>query len=74
MTSTTKLSMLSVSDRLYARPTFMISQTNATLPLLHTLDRDQLIKMVEELQEEKRMGEAFSHISETGSNDAALMW
>lgn len=30
--------------------------------------------MVEELQEEKRMGEAFSHISETGSNDAALMW
>lgn len=30
--------------------------------------------MVEELQEEKRMNAAFSHISETGSNDAALMW
>lgn len=41
---------------------------------LHTLERDQLIHMIEELQEEKRMREAFSHISETGSNDAALMW
>lgn len=42
--------------------------------LLHELGREQLIQMVEELQEEKRMREAFSHISETGSNDAALMW
>lgn len=52
----------------------MTPQTNNTVPFLHTLDRDQLIRMVEELQEEKRMNEAFSHISETGSNDAALMW
>lgn len=52
----------------------MTSQVNSTLPLLHTLDREQLIRMVEELQEEKRMNAAFSHISETGSNDAALMW
>ncbi|GAB3498657.1 hypothetical protein GCM10027341_20610 [Spirosoma knui] len=52
----------------------MTTQNNDTLPLLHTLDREQLIRMVEELQEEKRMNEAFSHISETGSNDAALMW
>lgn len=44
------------------------------LPLLHTLEREQLIRLVDELQEEKRMNEAFSHISETGSNDAALMW
>ncbi len=43
------------------------------VPLLHNLDRDHLIQMIEELQEEKRMREAFSHISETGSNDAALM-
>ena len=43
-------------------------------PILHSLEREQLIRMVEELQEEKRMREAFSHISETGSNDAALMW
>lgn len=52
----------------------MITQQNNALPLLHTLDREQLIRMVEEMQEEKRMNEAFSHISETGSNDAALMW
>ncbi|MBF8965460.1 hypothetical protein I0P70_19580 [Pontibacter sp. FD36] len=45
-----------------------------TLPILQTLDKEQLIQMVEELQEEKRMRETFSHISETGSNDAALMW
>jgi len=43
-------------------------------PILHTLEREELIRLVEELQEEKRMREAFSHISETGSNDAALMW
>ena len=47
---------------------------NTTLPFFHSLDRGQLIQLVEELQEEKRMREAFMHISETGSNDAALMW
>jgi adenine-specific DNA-methyltransferase len=52
----------------------MNGENNAVLPMLETLDRDQLIQMVQELQEEKRMREAFSHISETGSNDAALMW
>lgn len=41
---------------------------------IDTLDRAQLIRMIEDLQEEKRMREAFAHISETGSNDAALMW
>lgn len=48
-------------------------ETNTTSPL-HTLTQEQLIHMVEELQEERRMRDAFSHISETGSNDAALMW
>lgn len=52
----------------------MKTKSSVELPFLHTLERDQLIRMVEELQEEKRLGEAFSHISETGSNDAALMW
>ena len=47
---------------------------NLTSPFLHTLERDQLIQMVKELQEEKQMREAFSHISDTSSNDAALMW
>jgi len=49
-------------------------KNNTSLHILHTLEREQLIHMVEELQEEKRMREAFGHISETGSNDAALMW
>ena len=52
----------------------MTTNPDTVLSPLHTLERDQLIHMVEELQEEKRMREAFSHISETGSNDAALMW
>lgn len=51
----------------------METETNTTSPL-HTLTQEQLIHMVEELQEERRMRDAFSHISETGSNDAALMW
>ncbi len=42
-------------------------------PLGH-YSHEQLIHLVEELQEEKRMSEAFGQISETGSNDAALMW
>lgn len=44
------------------------------LPLLGTLEKEELIRMIEELQEEKHIRDAFSHISETGSNDAALMW
>ncbi|MBS1629382.1 MAG: site-specific DNA-methyltransferase [Bacteroidetes bacterium] len=44
------------------------------LPILGTLEKEELIKLVEELQEEKLLREAFGHISETGSNDAALMW
>ena len=50
------------------------TESKMAAPLLQTLDRDQLIQMVEELQEEKKMRAAFSQISETGSNDAALMW
>lgn len=53
----------------------------STLPILPTLDKEDLIRLVEELQqknllleEERRMRDTFSHISETGSNDAALMW
>ena len=41
---------------------------------LHSLERDQLIKIIEELQENKKMREAFSHVSDTGTNDASLMW
>lgn len=52
----------------------LMKTENNTTSLLYNLDRNQLIQMIEELQEEKRMREAFSHISETGSNDAALMW
>lgn len=52
----------------------MKTKTSIAVPLLHSLERDQLIQMIEELREEKLMREAFSHISETGSNDAALMW
>ena len=51
----------------------MKSHSPADLPILHTLDKDQLVRMVEELQEEKRLRDAFGHIAETGSNDAALM-
>jgi adenine-specific DNA-methyltransferase len=52
----------------------MKTKKTADLPLLYTLEREELIRLVEELQEEKRLREAFSHISETGVNDAALMW
>jgi adenine-specific DNA-methyltransferase len=52
----------------------MKTKSSVDLPYLHNLEREQLIRIIEELQEEKRLGEAFSHISETGSNDAALMW
>lgn len=41
---------------------------------LQSLDREQLIQLVEQLQEDKKMREAFSHISESGTNDATLMW
>ncbi len=52
----------------------MNSTNNVAAPLLQSLERDQLIQLVEELREEKRMRDAFAHISETGSHDAALMW
>ena len=52
----------------------MNNKNSAASPLLHSLERNQLIEMIEELREEKKMREAFSHISETGANDAALMW
>lgn len=47
---------------------------NDALLSLSNLTKDQLIHLVEELKEEKKLGEAFAQISETGSNDAALMW
>lgn len=52
----------------------MKTSNSTDAPLLDGLERDHLIQMIAELREEKRMREAFSHISETGSNDAALMW
>jgi len=45
-----------------------------TAPPLDALDRGQLIQLVEQLQEDKRMRDAFSQTSETSSNDATLMW
>ncbi|TWR25489.1 site-specific DNA-methyltransferase [Mucilaginibacter achroorhodeus] len=41
---------------------------------MQNLDKEQLIHLIKELQEEKNLNAAFSNISETGSNDAALMW
>ena len=38
-------------------------KNSTDLPILQTLEKDQLIRMVEELQ-----------VAETGSNDAALIW
>lgn len=49
-------------------------KTRESEPSLDALDRNELIKIIGELREEKQMRDAFSHISETGSNDAALMW
>lgn len=48
----------------------MTSQQN---PLEH-LTREELIRRVEDLNEELRMSRAFSNISETGANDATLQW
>lgn len=52
----------------------MKNKNTSDLPILQTLEKEQLIRMVEELQEEKRLRDAFGHIAETGANDAALMW
>lgn len=41
---------------------------------LEDLSRDQLIKLVNELREDKKMRAVFSQGSELGSNDATLMW
>jgi len=41
---------------------------------LQLLSKDELIRLVEELQEEKKIKHAFSDFAETGSNDASLMW
>ncbi|MBJ6107700.1 hypothetical protein JAO73_01660 [Hymenobacter sp. BT523] len=50
------------------------SKNQSALPILQTLEKEELIRMVEELQEEKLMRDTFGHISETGANDAMLMW
>jgi adenine-specific DNA-methyltransferase len=52
------------------RKTFMSEFEKA----LVDLDREQLIHLVEELQEERRMSRAFSNLSESGANDATLQW
>lgn len=41
---------------------------------LQSLSKQELIRVVQELQEEKRVKQVFSSFSETGSNDASLMW
>lgn len=51
----------------------MTSQDPQNQPL-HMLERDRLIQMVEELQENLKMRDAFSQSTETGTNDATLMW
>lgn len=52
----------------------MKHETVAKLGHLNTLSNNELIGIINELLEEKQMNEAFSHISETGHKDAALMW
>jgi adenine-specific DNA-methyltransferase len=41
---------------------------------LEVLEKKQLIRMIEELQEEKSLINGFASLSDVGSNDAALMW
>jgi len=41
---------------------------------LSGLDKHELIRIIEDLQGEKRLNDGFANLSETGSNDAALMW
>lgn len=42
--------------------------------VLHELTKQELIEHVQDLQEELRMGRAFSEIVETGTSDAILQW
>lgn len=42
--------------------------------ILEHLDKDQLIQHVKELQEQLRLSQAFSQISEAGGHDATLLW
>ena len=49
-----------------------IDQTDQVF--LEDLSRDQLIKLINELREDKKMRAIFSQGSELGSNDATLMW
>jgi adenine-specific DNA-methyltransferase len=41
---------------------------------LQHLDKQQLIQHVQDLQEELRLSRAFSHIADSGANDAILQW
>nr|WP_315419948.1 site-specific DNA-methyltransferase [uncultured Pedobacter sp.] len=41
---------------------------------LQSLSKQELIRIVSELQEEKKVKEVFSTLTETGANDASLMW
>ena len=42
--------------------------------VLHHLSKQDLIRHVQNLQEELRMSRAFSRIAETGASDATLLW
>ncbi len=41
---------------------------------LHTLEKDELIARIEQLQEEIKLGRAFSFVSEDVGHDATLQW
>lgn len=51
----------------------MNNETHTSQPM-DALDRAQLIRLVEQLQEDKKMRDAFSHIAEGNANDATLVW
>ncbi|WP_321907449.1 site-specific DNA-methyltransferase [Paraburkholderia sp. J11-2] len=51
----------------------MKQEKDFPLPL-QELDRDELIRLVEELREDKMVRGAFSNVSDVGSNDATLVW
>jgi adenine-specific DNA-methyltransferase len=42
--------------------------------VLETLTKHELIQHIEDLREEAEMTRAFSHVAETGTNDATLLW
>jgi len=50
------------------------AQPRPDSPVLQQLDKQGLIQQIQDLQEELRLSKAFSQITETGANDATLLW